>query len=379
MICKYCNCEFVGNFCPNCGAPALEQTPVENNKSIPEAPINNPPIQNSVPKENRKIRTGMKIGMIICFSFAGLFALTSIAVPSLISVMLFFSVLGVMFLFIGISPKENKYMFDQPNGMQKITFVIISIIVAFTLFGFFIGVLESAPTTTNDGTSQVQDDNSNIYIEDVSSDNSLSTESKAEESSKPSTSSHIHSYKSATCTAPQKCSCGATKGSALGHSFKLGKCSRCGTSDPNYSSVSVSKLNALKKAKSYLNYSAFSYEGLIHQLEYEKFSNEDAVYGADNCGANWNEQALKKAKSYLDYTSFSYSGLVKQLEYEKFTSEQAKYGADNCGANWNEQAAKKAASYMEFSAFSRQGLIGQLKYEGFTDEQAEYGANSVGL
>ncbi len=136
--------------------------------------------------------------------------------------------------------------------------------------------------------------------------------------------------------------------------------------------------NALAKANSYLNFSAFSYKSLIDQLEYEGFTASEAKYGADNCGANWNEQALRKAKNYLDFSAFSYSGLVGQLEYEEFTHEQAVYGVDNCGANWNEQAAKKAESYLEFSAFSRQGLIDQLKYEGFTAEQAEYGVKAVG-
>jgi hypothetical protein len=77
--------------------------------------------------------------------------------------------------------------------------------------------------------------------------------------------------------------------------------------------------------------------------------------------------------------AFSYSGLIKQLEFEKFTAAQAKHGADNCGANWNEQAAKKAQSYMDLMAFSRGDLIAQLKFEGFTDAQAAYGADSVGL
>ncbi len=62
--------------------------------------------------------------------------------------------------------------------------------------------------------------------------------------------------------------------------------------------------NALGKAESYLSFSAFSYQGLIEQLEYEQFSHEDAVYAADNCGADWNEQAAKKAESYLDFSSF---------------------------------------------------------------------------
>lgn len=90
------------------------------------------------------------------------------------------------------------------------------------------------------------------------------------------------------------------------------------------------------------------------------------------------KNALKKAKNYLDFSAFSYKGLVKQLEYEGFTNEEAVYAVDNCGADWNEQAAKKAKSYLDFSAFSKQGLIDQLEYEGFTYEQAVYGAEANG-
>lgn len=95
--------------------------------------------------------------------------------------------------------------------------------------------------------------------------------------------------------------------------------------------ASISQENALRKANDYLDYSAFSYQGLIEQLEYEGFNNEDAVYGVDNCGADWNEQAAIKAKDYLDYSAFSYQGLVEQLEYEGFTHEQAVFGAHSAG------------------------------------------------
>lgn len=88
----------------------------------------------------------------------------------------------------------------------------------------------------------------------------------------------------------------------------------------------VGEANALSSAKDYLRYSAFSYSGLVSQLEYEGFSHDESVYGADNCGADWNEQAVKRANEYLEYSSFSRSGLVDQLIYEGFTSEQAEYG-----------------------------------------------------
>lgn len=143
--------------------------------------------------------------------------------------------------------------------------------------------------------------------------------------------------------------------------------------------MTAGQQTALWAAEDYLKYSPFSHDGLIHQLEYEGFSTEDATFAADNCGADWNEQALKKAKDYLNFSAFSYKGLIRQLEYEKYTTEQATYGADNCGADWNEQAAKKAKEYLDFSAFSRSKLIDQLVYEGFTKDQAVYGVEQNGL
>lgn len=88
--------------------------------------------------------------------------------------------------------------------------------------------------------------------------------------------------------------------------------------------------------------------------------------------------ALSKAYDYLDYMAFSKSKLIEQLEYEGFSNKEAKYGADHCGANWKEQAAKKAKEYMDYDSFSKQGLIDQLIYEGFTQSQAEHGASAVG-
>lgn len=76
--------------------------------------------------------------------------------------------------------------------------------------------------------------------------------------------------------------------------------------------------------------------------------------------------------------AFSKEGLIEQLEYEGYSYSEAKYAADNCGANWKEQAAKCAANYLSHMSFSRQGLIEQLEYEGFTHEQAVYGVTQAG-
>lgn len=144
------------------------------------------------------------------------------------------------------------------------------------------------------------------------------------------------------------------------------------------SNITLGQKNALSKAKDYLDYTAFSYDGLIDQLEYEGFSIEEATYAADNCDADWGEQASIKAREYLSFSAFSHSGLIEQLKYEGFTKEDATNAADNCGADWNEQASKKAQEYIDTMSFSRSGLIEQLEYEGFTKKQAEYGASAVG-
>ena len=91
------------------------------------------------------------------------------------------------------------------------------------------------------------------------------------------------------------------------------------------------------------------------------------------------KNARQKAEQYLDYSAFSRQGLIEQLEYEGFSNTDAEYGTDAINADWREQAALKAKEYLDYSSFSRQGLIDQLVYEGFTQKQAEYGVSTTGL
>ena len=94
-------------------------------------------------------------------------------------------------------------------------------------------------------------------------------------------------------------------------------------------------------------------------------------------GASQGEtKALASAKSYLDAMAFSYNGLIYQLEqYENFSHSEAVYAAENCGADWYEQAARKAKEYLSIMKISRRMLIDHLvSVEGFTQEQAQYGA-----
>ena len=90
-------------------------------------------------------------------------------------------------------------------------------------------------------------------------------------------------------------------------------------------------------------------------------------------------EAIESARSYLDFSAFSRSGLIDQLEFEGFSNDDATFAVDSLNVDWNEQAAKSAESYLEYSSFSRSGLIDQLIFEGVTQSQAEYGVSRTGL
>jgi len=113
--------------------------------------------------------------------------------------------------------------------------------------------------------------------------------------------------------------------------------------------------------------------------EEEARAAEEAAAEAAARGTVAQQNALESAASYLSFTAFSYSGLIGQLEFEGYSTVDATWAVDRVGADWNEQAAASAANYLEFTSFSRAGLIDQLVFEGFTRAQAEYGATQVGL
>lgn len=91
------------------------------------------------------------------------------------------------------------------------------------------------------------------------------------------------------------------------------------------------------------------------------------------------EQAVESAKNYLDFSSFSKKGLIRQLEFEKFSKEDATFAVSQLKVDWKKQAVKSAEDYLDTGTFSRGSLIDQLKFDGFTTEQAEFAADEVGF
>ena len=60
--------------------------------------------------------------------------------------------------------------------------------------------------------------------------------------------------------------------------------------------------------------------------EAERAAAEEAAAGTVS-----QQNAKRSAESYLDFTAFSHSGLIDQLLFEGFTQEQAEYGVDQTG------------------------------------------------
>lgn len=97
------------------------------------------------------------------------------------------------------------------------------------------------------------------------------------------------------------------------------------------------------------------------------------------------ENALDAAYDYLDFQAFSRQGLIDQLS-SKFGSgfklDEATWAVNQLEVDWRQEAVKAAKDYLDFSSFSRQGLIDQLSSpygSQFTVAEAVYAVNKLGL
>ena len=160
------------------------------------------------------------------------------------------------------------------------------------------------------------------------------------------------------------------------------------TQSGDASEETTAKAKALQTALSLLSANPYSKEGLITQLKLSGLSEEDALFGANSCGADWTEQAARKGRAFLASSSFSLDGLVSQLVLAGFTSEEASEGArraysttaeDSDITYSMENAVKEATSYLTGgNYYSREGMLKKLKGAGYTEEEAIYAADNCG-
>ncbi len=146
-------------------------------------------------------------------------------------------------------------------------------------------------------------------------------------------------------------------------------------------SESEPTLKELKEQIDALEKRVAALEKLLMATEAET-ENDQSMQSTENVSADsltmGQKNALDAAENYLEIMPFSHDGLIDQLSYDGYTEEDAKFAADNCGADWKEQAVKSAANYLDIMSFSKDGLIEQLEYDGYTNEQAVYGAEQNG-
>lgn len=110
---------------------------------------------NGTTAHTNKPRKGMKAWAIVCFVFAGIYALIALGVGTMMFGMTaFLCILGVMLLVLYKSPKHIPYLFGKSSGMTKTTFVIICIAAAFCSFALIAGTSEDMTTQTGDGTNE---------------------------------------------------------------------------------------------------------------------------------------------------------------------------------------------------------------------------------
>lgn len=96
--------------------------------------------------------------------------------------------------------------------------------------------------------------------------------------------------------------------------------------------VTLAQKNALKQARDYLTWMHPSYAFLADWLEtYDGYAREDAVFAADYCGADWNEQAILCAKDKMSSSGASRDGLVQELRYMQFDNAQIEQALEAVG------------------------------------------------
>ena len=143
------------NFCQKCGTKVLsgeDISSVQTDTQQSFTQVNDTSANFEQSKiTNPKLRTSMKVWMIIFFVLTGIFAIGCMSDISMLAGVFLFGILGVMFLCLAKTPKESTKLFadiecfKKTQGISKGAFVGISIFLAFFLF---VGIINAFDTNT---------------------------------------------------------------------------------------------------------------------------------------------------------------------------------------------------------------------------------------
>ncbi len=139
-------------FCQKCGTKDLSVEDIafaQKEEQEFSAPIHTTGSFEHNNAKTVKLRTSMKIWMIVFFAFAGISAIGCIADISMFAGVCLFGILGLMFLVLAKVPKGSVKLFSglecfkKTNGISKGAFIGISIFLAFFLYTGIINTFDT--------------------------------------------------------------------------------------------------------------------------------------------------------------------------------------------------------------------------------------------
>ena len=141
------------------------------------------------------------------------------------------------------------------------------------------------------------------------------------------------------------------------------------TQDPEYEK----KLeHALAVAKEIVETKSISKTDLTWKIQSEYgIKHMDAIWVAENSGADWNEEALENAKELLaSDRGWTPEMLDVRLKGANFWEAERAYAIENCGADWREETLKAAEKCCSHN--SRSGVIESMTESGFLEENINW-------
>ena len=310
--------------------------------------------------------------------------------------------------------------------MKRIISLCVVLVLIFTLSACdngkeFSSEIESSAPSSQGVSEDVESTASDVLV------NTTSPESTADESdgqptndvedstvSETPKSTHKHKFSSATCTEPQKCACGETKGNALGHkwidatckapktckacketegkalehNYSKGVCKGCGKKDPDYKPVDISNKKGIKKivdeSKEQILETAFEefYRDDTYCYTFSSRKSSFVIVYYNNGTKETVKEALKKGKiklSDLDKWNIRYYKDPIVISPNKLDTTKSYMFMVECGdlkVSGTKLKDVVMPLYFNFSSFSKTNLKATFSNLGYYTPKDINGSNS---
>lgn len=128
--------------------------------------------------------------------------------------------------------------------------------------------------------------------------------------------------------------------------------------------------SAADSARLMLEQGPISHDALVEALEQQGYDSYDAVVAADDCGADWDQQAADAARSAMSEQALSKGALRDELVRHKFTDSQI--DAATSSLDFRQLASRRSQELLLDRPLSKSTLRQALVSEGFSESEADY-------